>query len=166
MNGPERLRAWLDGLQPRERRSLLIGGVAVLVITAGGSLLTLAQRVDAAQARVTQKAGDLAFFQQATAEILAAGPPESLAPSTEPLAVLADRAARDAGLGGNLAGSETTGEGSLRLSFRDAGFDALAAMLVQLSRQAGVRIETASIDAAGEPGRVNALVELRIDTRA
>jgi type II secretory pathway component PulM len=161
----ERLRSWFDALQPRERRSLAIGGVAAVVILVGGGLLTLAGHVDEARSRVTQKSDDLAFVQQASAEILAAGPLEAFAAATEPLAVLADRAAREAGLGGQLAGSETTTDGALRLSFRDAGFDPLAAMLQRLSRQSGVRVEAATIDAAAETGRVNALIVLRADTR-
>lgn len=165
MSGLDRLRSWLDALQPRERRILVIGAVAAVVITVGGSLFTLAQRVDATRARVDQKSADLAFYQQAGAEILAAGPLQTLASPAEPLAVLADRAAREAGLGSYLAGSETTTDGALRLSLRDAGFDPLAAMLLKLSQQAGVRVESASIDAAGETGRVNAMVVLRSDTR-
>ncbi len=165
MSAAARWQAWLDGLQPRERRVLVLGGAAVALILFVGGLLTLGQRVGAAQARVEQKTRDLAFIQQAAAEVLAAGPLQPGGPAGEPLAVLAERAAREAGLASSLAGTETTTDGGLRLSFRDAGFDPLAAMLARLSAQSGARVESATIDAAGEAGRVNAMIVLRLDTR-
>ena len=165
MSVAARWQAWVDGLQPRERRVLLVGAAGAVLILLVGGLLTLGQRLGAAQSRVEQKTRDLAFVQQAAAEVLAAGPlPAAAAPGTppgEPLAVLAERAAREAGLGASLGGTVTTTEGGLRLSFRDAGFDPLAAMLARLAAQSGVRVESATIDAAGEAGRVNAMIVLR-----
>lgn len=163
MTAAARWRAWLEGLQPRERRVLQGGGVAAALIMVGGGLYTLGQRVGAAEDRVAQKTGDLAFIRQATAELLAAGPLPAAAGAAEPLAVLAERAAGEAGLAGSLAGTEATADGALRLSFRDAGFDPLAAMLARLLGQSGVRVDSATIEAAGEAGRVNAMIVLRAD---
>ena len=91
-----RLAAWWTGLQERERKVLLAGAAAFGLILVGGSLLTLDQRLGATRERVAQKHRDLEFVQSATAEILAAGPISTPGAASEPLVVLADRAARQA----------------------------------------------------------------------
>jgi type II secretory pathway component PulM len=159
-----RMAAWWASLQVRERQVLLAGSAAAALILVGGSLLVLGQRLGAAQARVAQKHLDLEFVQAATAEILAAGPLRAAGEAREPLVVLADRAARQAGLTESLAATEAASDGSLRASFRGASFDALAGMLLELSQQSGVAVKSGTVESTGEPGRVNASIVLRAAT--
>ena len=159
-----RLAAWWTGLQERERKVLLAGAAAFGLILVGGSLLTLDQRLGATRERVAQKHRDLEFVQSATAEILAAGPISTPGAASEPLVVLADRAARQAGLTESLAGTESASDGALRASFRGASFDALAGMLMALAQQSAVVVKSGSVEATAEPGRVNASIVLRAAT--
>jgi type II secretory pathway component PulM len=78
------------------------------------------------------------------------------------LVVLIDRAARESGLGQALTGSQPSGDGGMRVQLEKAPFNSLVAWLARLSEQNGVRVESASIDAANEPGLVNAGIVLRI----
>jgi type II secretory pathway component PulM len=155
----ERARTRYDQLSSREQRTVLLGGVLFIVIALLGGVLTLEHRADLARQGLLQRQRDLAFVQAASAEILAAGP-VSVGSSSDSLVVVADRAARAAGLVENLSGSESTSEGVLRTSFRGASFDALAGMVATLLQQAGVSVQAASIEPAAEPGRVNASLTL------
>jgi type II secretory pathway component PulM len=155
----ENARTRYEQLGANEQRTVLLGGVLFIVIALLGGLLTLEHRADLARQGLLQRQRDLAFVQAASAEILAAGP-VSVGSSSESLVVVADRAARSAGLVENLTGSESTNEGVLRTSFRGASFDALAGMTATLLQQAGVTVQAASIEPAAEPGRVNASLTL------
>jgi type II secretory pathway component PulM len=77
------------------------------------------------------------------------------------LVALVDRTARDGGIGKSLVGSQPSGNGGLNVRFEQASFDALVAWLSQLGERYGVHAESATIDAAGMPGIVNATLVLR-----
>jgi type II secretory pathway component PulM len=156
-----KLGAWYSGLAPRERLTVALGGSAAAMILLVAGLLTLQQGVSRSRERVEQKQRDLAFVQAAAAEILAAGPVRPAGASAEPLVVMADRATRQAGLVESLTGSEAAPDGSLRTSFRAVSFDAFAGMLASLNTQSSVAVQSAEIEATGEPGKVNATVVLR-----
>jgi type II secretory pathway component PulM len=72
-----------------------------------------------------------------------------------------DRAAPEAGLSSALVSREPIGADGLRVRFEKARFDLLIGLLVRLAEQHGARVESASVDAAGEPGLVNAGLVLR-----
>ncbi|MFO1427521.1 MAG: type II secretion system protein GspM [Steroidobacteraceae bacterium] len=160
MNALTRLRTWFDGLAGRERRVVMIGGALAALIVVGGSLWWLEQHTRAAHARIDRKQHDLAFVQAAVAEILAAGPQAAAGAATEPLAVSIDRLARQAGLREAMTGAESAADGSLRATFSTAPFDAIAGMLAQL-QLGGASVQSASIQARSEPGRVDATLVLR-----
>ena len=71
----------------------------------------------------------------------------------ESLLVIVDRSARESGLGNALAGSEPSGPGALSVRLQKASFDALITWLGRLAQQNGIRVDSASIDSAGAPGR-------------
>ena len=75
--------------------------------------------------------------------------------------VLIDTSARESGLGKSLSSSQPTGDGGVRLRLDHAPFDGIVAWLARLSQQHGVRVESAEVEAAGEPGLVNAGLVLR-----
>ena len=75
--------------------------------------------------------------------------------------VVVDRAAREAGLGESLTSSEPSGAGGLRVRLEKAPFDIMVGWLARLADQHGVRVESATIDSASEPGLVNAALVLR-----
>jgi type II secretory pathway component PulM len=80
----------------------------------------------------------------------------------ESLVVLVDRSARESGLAQSLKGSQPNGEGSLRVQFEKADFNAWVAWLGRLVSQHGLRVEAATAEATADPGVVNASVVVRL----
>ena len=92
-------------------------------------------------------------------EIAAAGPVHARA-AGEPLLVIVDESAREAGLGASLSGSGSS-DGGLSVELHQAPFDTLVAWLARLGEQNGVQVETADIHSAGVAGLVNASIVLK-----
>jgi general secretion pathway protein M len=155
------VRDWIDGLSPRER-TLVYGAGALLALALLYLVLVLPFQTSGKKlnARVQQKATDLAWMQaQAPAARQAAGVAQG-GGNGESLVVLVDRTARDAGLGSALRDQSPDGNSGLRVRLEGASFDTLVAWLASLQQQHGVSIEIANIDAAG-PGLVNATLGLK-----
>jgi len=153
------LSSSVRSLSARDRRTLLIGGVIAGVLFIIAVLMPLDRSVSRLHARVSQKQADLVWMRSAAPEVAAAGPVRSA--SGESLIVIVDQSAREAGLGGALAGSQPSGSGGLNVQLEKAPFDALIGWLARLSQQNGVQIESATIDTAGQPGTVNASLVLK-----
>jgi general secretion pathway protein M len=156
----ERLQLWYRGLAERERRFVLIGGIAAVVVLLAGVILPLNSSISQARTRVANKQGDLAFIQNVLPQIQSAGSMASPA-TAENIVVLIDTSAREGGLGKSLTSSQPTGDGGVRLRLDHAPFDGVVAWLARLSQQHGVRVESAEVEAAGEPGLVNAGLVLK-----
>lgn len=152
----------LDTLNERERRMVLFGGVAAVVLLIFGVLLPLDSSVTKAQQRVGQKQADLAWMQAVGPELAAAGPTVARPSTQESLLVVVDRAAREAGLGGSLTSSEPQGQGLLRVRLEKAPFDIMIGWLARLADQNGISVDTANVDNAGTPGIVTASLVLRL----
>ena len=152
------LSSSLRSLSPRDRRTLLVGGVivAILIVLA---VIQLDHSVSHLQGQVARKQADLVWMRNAAPEIAASGPARSN--SGESLIVVVDQSARESGLGNSLAGSQPSGPGELGVQLEKAPFDALVGWLARLSQQNGVQIESATIDTAGQPGTVNATLVLK-----
>lgn len=153
------LASSLRSLSPRDRHTLLVGGIIAVILFVFAVILPLDHSVTRLHAEVTQKQSDLVWMRTAAPEIAAAGPIHSS--SGESLIVIVDQSAREAGLGGSLAGSQPSGVGGLNVQLEKAPFDALIGWLARLSQQNGVQIESATIDSAGSPGMVNATLVLK-----
>ena len=153
------MRAWYAGLAERERLFVNIGAIAAGVLILAGIVLPLNRGIMQARERVAHKQGDLAFIQQAAPELRAAGPISQASGAS--LVVLIDSSARESGLGKSLSSSQPTGDKSLRVRFDRVPFDGMVAWLARLSQSHGVRVESAEIEAAGEPGLVNAGLVLK-----
>lgn len=155
------LQSWYSQREPREQRILLWGGMAAIAIIILAALLALRGSVSAAQARVDRKQKDLAFLQSGSAEVLAAGPVRVGGASAEPIVVIVDRAAREAGLAESLGSSEAVPPNGLRVRFNSTSFDALIGMTARLAQQQGIAVTAAAVERTTEPGRVNATLTLR-----
>jgi general secretion pathway protein M len=145
----------LDRLSERERRMVIIGAVALVLILVVGVVLPLNSSVAKAQDRVARKQADLAWMQSAGPELAAAGPAAESPQSQESLLITVDRTAREAGLAKSLTSSEPAGTG-LRIRLEKAPFDIMVGWLARLADQNSVRVESASIDKSGDAGAVNA----------
>ena len=153
--------AWLQSLSERERRMVIFGGIAAVVLILAGVIFPLEGSVSKAQDRIEHKEQDLAWMKGVAPVLAAAGPLAKPPENQESLIVLIDRSARELGLGSSLTSSEPSGPGGLRVRLEKAPFDILVGWIGRLYDQNGIRVESASVDGAGEPGVVNASLVLR-----
>lgn len=151
----------LANMNERERRMVTFGGIAAVVLIIVGIVLPLETSVAKAQTRVEQKQEDLKWMRTVGPELANAGPPISQPATGESMLVIVDRAAREAGLGGALTNSEPSGPNGLRVRLEKAPFGLIVGWLARLADQHGISVESANMDAAGEPGVVNAGIVLR-----
>jgi general secretion pathway protein M len=150
-----------DNLSDRERRMVTYGGIVAAVLLLLGVVTPLDRSVAAAEQRLARKQADLAWMQSVGPELAAAGPAIAQPATQESLLVVVDRAARETGLGNALTSSEPSGNGGLRVRLEKAQFSTVVGWLARLSEQHGIRVESATMDATGEPGVVNAGLVLR-----
>ena len=90
----------LSSLSERERRTLLIGGVAAVALLIFGILVPLDRSVTHVQQRLARKQADLAWMQGVAPELATTPAPPSA--NGESLLVIIDRSARESGLAGAL----------------------------------------------------------------
>jgi type II secretory pathway component PulM len=151
----------LANLNERERRMVLIGGVAAVALVLFGIVLPLETSVSKAQDRIEKKQADLQWMRTVGPELANAGPAITRPATQESMLVIVDRAARESGLGNSLVNSEPTGQGGLRVRLDKAPFGLIVGWLARLADQHGIRVESATMDNSGEPGVVNAGIVLR-----
>jgi general secretion pathway protein M len=156
------LRQWLAGLAPRERSLVyLAAGLLAVAVVYFALVLPLTTAAARRAARIEQKTADLAWMRQVAPQVMAAtAAGGGAAGSEESLVVLVDRTGREAGLGSAIRDQSPSGDLGLRLRLESASFDVLVAWLASLKQQYGVRVDAATIDAAGAPGLVNASITL------
>jgi general secretion pathway protein M len=161
------LAARYQSLAPRERRAVTLGAMALLLIL--GYLLAwepLQQSRDAWRVRVTAAEADLAWMRAAAPRVqVAAGTTiAAAAPNGRSLLARVDASARDAGLGTALLRVEPVAAGQVRVTFEQAGFDALMQWLEALAAAQGVRVTELSAQRADGVGLVDARVSLQSST--
>ena len=155
----ERVMQYLQGLEPRERRMVVFGAVAALLLLIIAIVLPLQRSVSAVQQRVERKRDDLQWLRSMAPQL--AGLQGSVPPPLrESLVVVIDRTARESGLDKSLVGSQPSGDGGLNVRLDQTPFDTLVAWLSQLRERYGVRVDSATIDAAKGGGNVTATLVL------
>jgi type II secretory pathway component PulM len=152
----------LQTMNERERRMVIGGAIAAVIIVIAGVLVPLNTSVGKAHDRVAQKQADLSWMRAVGPELQAAGPVAQRPPTQESLLVVVDRAARESGLGSSLTSSEPSGPGRLRVRLEKASFDVMVGWLGRISDQHGITVESATVDNAGAPGIVNAGLVLQL----
>jgi general secretion pathway protein M len=162
------MRGTWQALEPRERRTLLLGAlVLVLVLGYLAVWAPLAKARADLRARVAQGAVELEWMRRA-APLLA----DSSAPLADPLqhdgrSLLArvDAGAREAGLGQSLLRVEPVGDGEVRMAFQSADFDALVGWLEQFGAGNSATVTELSVQRVEGVGLVDARVALRETAR-
>lgn len=142
----------LRSLSQRERRTLLIGGMIAMALFFFAVVLPLDRSVTRLSHSVASRQAELAWMRSVAPELAAAGPVP--ASSGQPLIILVNESARQAGLG--LSGTAPSGNGGLRVQMREAPFDPLIGWLARLHQQYGIEVQSASISATGTRGLVDA----------
>jgi general secretion pathway protein M len=153
------LLEWYRGRDTREQRLLLLSAGLVPIVVFALLLLNLYRSASATSQRLSDKQSDLVWLRANASQL--GSMPSSSARSNESLVTLIDRVARDTGMAQSLTGSQSSGNGGLRVRAEKAGFDALIAFLGSLSTQHGVVIDSASVESSGASGIVNATLVLR-----
>ncbi len=161
------MRQWWSELQPRERRTLALG-VAALVVVLFYFLIWLPPRAALPELReqVVQQRADLQWMRAAAAQArqLRQRRGDTDAGTSEPrraLYALADESAREAGLGDTIDQVEPSGDDQVRVALSDAPFDRVTTWLASVRQRYGITVESASIQASGASGRVDARLVLR-----
>lgn len=157
----ERILQSLSRLSERERRLVLAGAIAAVLILILGVLLPMQRRVAASTVRIEQRRDDLSWLRSVAPQLTALQV-TAPAPLRESLVALVDRTARESGLSKSLVGSQPSGNGALSVRFEQAPFDELITWLSQLGERYGIGTDSASIDAGKSAGAVNATLVLRI----
>ena len=155
----ERVTQYLQRLEPRERRMVVFGAVAALLLLIIAIVLPLQRSVSAVQQRVERKRDDLQWLRSMAPQLarLQGSAPPVL---HESLVVVVDRTARESGLAKSLVGSQPSGDGGLNVRLDQTPFDTLIGWLSQLRERYGVRVDSATIDAAKGSGNVTATLVL------
>jgi general secretion pathway protein M len=154
----ERVWQYLERLEPRERRMVLFGAVAAVLLVVA-TVVPLQRSVAAVEQRVERKRDDLQWLRSMAPQLAGlqrTAPP----PLRESLVVLVDRTARESGLTKSLVGSQPSGDGGLNVRLDQTPFDTLIGWLSQLRERYGVRVDSATIDAGKGSGNVNATLVL------
>lgn len=155
------LVTWYARQSARDQRILVIGGVAAAVILVLWLALLPQQAVQRAKADVTTQRELLQYMRQVGPSLAAAGPGGDVQSIGESFVVFIDRTAREHGLAEALTGSPPAGNGAYRVTLEGADFNLLLTWLHQMSTRYGVQVESASFNATGAPGKVNASAQLR-----
>lgn len=162
MTAIEQLRQRYEALEPRERRFLVFGAIALAVILLFlGVVQPLQQYRENAEARVVAHRDLVAWMRGAVDVLRERGP--ALAPAARggSLLALADTSARAAGLAQSLQRIQQDGENAVRVRLESASFDSLVLWLDNLEKRSGVTASELMVDRAEAAGRVNASLTLR-----
>jgi len=159
------MRAAWYRLEPRERRTLLLGA-AFLMLLLGWLLLwrPLAQARAELRTRVADSAAELEWMRGAAPLLAGAGSTAQAAAMQQDgrsLLARVDAGAREAGLGLALLRVEPVGEREVRMAFQGADFDALIAWLEQFAAASGSSVTELSLQRVEGVGLVDARIALR-----
>jgi len=149
-----RAQKYFAQLSERERRLVVIGAIAAVLLIVVAAVLPLQRSVSAVQQRVERKRDDLSWLRSMAPQLAVLQ--NSARPELrEPLVVLVDRTSREAGLQKGSFGSQPSGDGGVSVRLDQTPFDQLVAWLSSLNERYGVRVQSASIDVGTGVGTVN-----------
>jgi general secretion pathway protein M len=156
--------AWWDGLAARERRIVILAGLALLLVFAFLFVVEPGlERRSALNSQLQTLVNEQAWMQAQVPAVRAqarvAGAAPAARASGSPLGVV-DVSARAAGLGSALRRVRPL-ESAVEAELEGAPYTALVGWLATLESRHGLRVVSLSIDRGNEPGRVNA--QLRIE---
>jgi general secretion pathway protein M len=157
----EQIKAWYRGLQPRERLLVTSAGAVVGIFLLIAILFgPLASSLRTRQERVANKQQDLIWMRSVSNSVRMMAASQPAGTSIEPLVVLINRTAQQAGITGALTNQAPQGDNGIRIRLEGASFDAMVAWLGVLEQQYGVRVDNASMDRGDKIGVVNASLML------
>ena len=161
MNLPAPLRAWYEGLAPRERRLVIIGAAAIALMLIWFAVVS---PIRSAHSRllndVQQKRQLLALINRSAGRLQSAGSSMGHLKAGESVFAATSAAIQSSPISGAVQRLEQTQDGGVRLSLSGVSFDALVQWLGTLSRQDGIVATRATIQQGNDPGTVEATLTL------
>ncbi len=159
------MKQWWQQLSARDRRVLIIGaGALVVILYVFGLRIPTGNAVDELQTQVRQERELVNWMEQTRREIYAlrgqADPDATGDPTSRSLYSLADESARDAGLASVLQRVEPAGDNGARVNFENIAFDELITWLARLRREHGVIADQFTVTRGADDGRVDAQLVL------
>ncbi len=156
------MKQYWANLQPRERHTLLGGGlVLVLILLYALVIDPFRQELLRLQQSVEAQTGELAWMQQASAEVkrLRGNSPVAQRVTGRSLMSQVDASARSTGLSGAIKEINPEGQG-VKVRLEQVSFDDMLLWLEQLNSKQGVGVSGLVMERLSQPGRVNASVVL------
>jgi type II secretory pathway component PulM len=152
-------RDWFWSLAQRERRMVMFGAAAAVLVVLLGVWLPVERRVSQLQARVQTRQADLAWLQSVAPQLgeLHSG---SAGAGNESVVALADRVAHETGIARAL-NTQAGSDGTFNVRLEQVAFDSLLNWAGELVLRHGVRIVSATIDGSPNAGMVSATIVLR-----
>lgn len=156
------VRQYWSNLQPRERHTLLGGGVALGLILIYVLIIDPFQKeLGRLEQSVSRQQEVLAWMQQAATEVkqLRGHSPASRQVSGQSLMSVIDASARSTGLSGAIKQLKPEGQG-VKVRLEGAAFDDMLRWLDQLNTKHGIQVTGLVMERLPQSGRVNASVVL------
>jgi general secretion pathway protein M len=148
------------GLQERERRILVLGGAALVLVLAYGLVwLPLQEAREQAREAIARSEATLTWMRQAAAEVVALRRAGVTEPDERPLLSIVDSTAKGSGLQEAIRRIQPVGQNDVRVNLDGAAYSDLVAWLAALQGR-GVKAVELSAQRENEPGRVTANLTL------
>lgn len=158
------MKEWWFGLQPGERRTLTIGGVALtLILIYFAGWVPLQEGVASLEGQVHEQQLLKRWMEQSAAEVrqLRRGDTTKKLEPGRSLLALVDQSLRSGQLASSLKRIEPEGESGVKVWLEQASFDEMMSWLLGLERQYGVMVSSLTVDRQSSAGRVDANLSLK-----
>lgn len=156
------MKQWFLSREPREQRTLMLGGTALALILLYTMVWEpITSRVPEVRETLEQKHADLRWMKQAAARArtLQNRQQQSARPITEQsMLTLVDRTAQQAQIREKLRRIQPEGNDRVRLWIEQAAFDQIIRWLASLQEEHGIHVESLTLERETEPGIVNARI--------
>jgi type II secretory pathway component PulM len=150
---------WFNRLASREQ-SILVGGATLALLVVGWSFVWSPLRESTLELdRAVAEKSRLVVDLQRAADLGGAAGSSASAPS-QSMMILVDQTAQSIGLAGTFTRRQNDGPDAYSISFSDAPFHTIVRWLIEIERTHGVRVESANVSRAREPGLVDGQIVL------
>jgi general secretion pathway protein M len=160
------MKAWLAGLEPRERLMVYVAAAVLLLLFAYLLLLRpFHVGYDRLRASVADKHEIVQWMAQSAArvkQLQRSGNVAAEGLGGRSLLSATDAAARAAGLGPSLKKVEPDGSQGVRVWLDGASFDKMVGWLDVMASRYGADVDTITLERAASPGLVNARLNLQL----
>jgi len=152
-----KLQAWLDSLEPRERKLVIGGGVFLAIFMVYQiAWAPFANGVADMQLKLNKTQQDLIWMQQAADEVRTLRGSSGRKPAYGgSLLGLIEKTARQKGLGSSIRKVQPEGQNGVRVWMDKVSFDAVMGWLDELQAKQGVTISHFTAERTASEGRVN-----------